>query len=697
MAAVAAATKMSLSSAAARSSLPPMGAAVAAAADEATFPREPEVRPRKRPRSTTAGSCQESTEDSRPQAQNKQGATTGVADGAVPPAASDRGEIISGEVALGSGPSHRPRAEAEAPAPAPAPTGQGMDVEDDSAGTQSDAADGIGRGGEKAPLEQLPDGNSQHGDSGTTPREPEESDGPKDSEAMWVDREEPASGGVEAYVRDRGDAGVADGVNGEGRASSRDVVTGTSSGTGSGGTGGSGASNTLRDPGGDPSLLSARDGWRPKKGDLVEVERRMTPGVNKPGGTGSVVRVNATTGAVDVRYMVEGYWERGIDPVYVTPATLDLDRRRPTLGRCRHCGSLRVDCRQECDYFTAPPPLYPESSSAEGTEREGDTAESLARMERRRRQQQARQRKRERCRRRHQDRHPRPRSQDGGAAGDGTGRRGSSSSSSSSQKQQRRHLPEDYDEEGDPVRGSSQEERETGSGSSSNSDAPLRGFGHQRRNRVTRRLVGSSSSSSSSSSSGGGGGGGGEGAAGSEDRERWRRRGLSDSSDVGSGPDDSDVELLDVRRSTGRRSSRSRSRSRSRSSFGDGDGDGTGTSDGGGEQDRESEEAGTRRPGRDRGRVVPRESARGGYDQGRDAGVDGDGAAADARFLQPEGEDDELPPDIPDPTRGVRDREELQDELFGALRELEGDDLAELRDDPENDTGLEKLAAAVRR
>lgn len=98
-----------------------------------------------------------------------------------------------------------------------------------------------------------------------------------------------------------------------------------------------------------------------QKGDLVEVERRMMPGVNKPGGTGRVVKVHAATGKIDVRYVVEGGWERAIDPVYVQLAVLDLSEvKRPTLGRCRHCGSLQVDCKQECEYYMAlrrPPPV----------------------------------------------------------------------------------------------------------------------------------------------------------------------------------------------------------------------------------------------------------------------------------------------------------------------------------------------------
>eukprot|EP00903_Cladosiphon_okamuranus_P013658 g12719.t1 len=669
----AAATKTMFLSAGARSGPSPAVVATVAAAAAATAApcqREAEqVHPRKRPRSTTAGS-QEATEDARPQSQKKQG--VGLAGGAAPPVVSDKSGVSSGEIALGSGSGSSRRSGVEAEAEAPA--GPGMDVEDDRAGVQSIAANDIhGGGGEGAALDELPDGN-QTRDPKTTPRELGKLGGAEDSEAVWVEREEAAGGVLEAFPRGRRDAGVAEGVNGESRASSpsRDTVAGS-------------GSDNRRNPGGDPSSLADRDEWRPKKGDLVEVERRMTPGVNKPGGTGSVVKVNATTGEVDVRYMVEGYWERGIDPVYIRPATLNLNRKRPTLGRCEHCGSLRVDCRQECDFFTAPPPRF-SGSSTEGSGREGGLAESVARRERRR--QQARVRKRERHRQRRRDRRTRP-SQDGGKADDGAGRH------SGSGQRRRRHLPEDYDEEGDPVGGSSQEETEVRSDSSSDSDALSRGVGRHRRNGATRRLV------DSSSSSGGGRGGGSDSGGGmvdSEGRERWGLVGLSDMSDVGSGRDDSDVEILHVQRRPGRRSGRSRTSSRSssssrRRSHRVSNVGGSETSEG--EQDREFDWAGTRPLGRDCGRIAPQASARGGDDQGQDAG--GDGAADDARFLQPEGKEDELPPDIPDPTRGVQNREELKDELVGALEELEGDELAELRDDVENETGLEKFAAAVRR
>lgn len=101
--------------------------------------------------------------------------------------------------------------------------------------------------------------------------------------------------------------------------------------------------------------------WQPRKGDLVEVERRTSPGLNKLGGTARVVKVDSRTGAVDVRYVVEGGWERGIDPVYVRPAVLDMTQKRPTLGRCSHCGSLRVDCAGRCEFFTRRSSRRPDS------------------------------------------------------------------------------------------------------------------------------------------------------------------------------------------------------------------------------------------------------------------------------------------------------------------------------------------------
>lgn len=386
----------------------------------------------------------------------------------------------------------------------------------------------------------------------------------------------------------------------------------------------------------------------------------MTPGVNKPGGTGSVVKVNATTGAVDVRYMVEGYWERDINPVYIRPATLDLDRRRPTLGRCEHCGSLRVDCRQECDYFAAPPPRFSASYTDE-SDGEGGSAPSVPTKQRWRQRQRQRQheRLRENERRRRHSRHRRARSsEDSSDIGEGMGRHANS-------QRRRRHLPEDYDEEGEPVGGSSQEERESRSGSCSDSDAPSRGVGQQRGN---RRLVSSSSASASGSDGG-----------------MTDSGGRSERSDLGNGLD-SDVELLDVWRGTSRKSGRfSRSRSSSLSNGG-----GSETSEG--DQDRELEEVGTRPPHhRRRGCIVPHGSIRGG---GYDEDTSG-GGAADARFLQPEGEEDELPLDIADPTRGLETREELEDKISGLLKELEGDDAAELQNDAENETGLEKFAAAV--
>lgn len=111
---------------------------------------------------------------------------------------------------------------------------------------------------------------------------------------------------------------------------------------------GSGDKEPISEEGGEVTSTE----WRPRKGDLVEVERRMSPGLNKLGGTARVVKVDSRTGAVDVRYVVEGGWERGIDPVYVRPAVLDMTQKRPTLGRCSHCGSLRVDCAGRCEFFT---------------------------------------------------------------------------------------------------------------------------------------------------------------------------------------------------------------------------------------------------------------------------------------------------------------------------------------------------------
>ena len=51
-------------------------------------------------------------------------------------------------------------------------------------------------------------------------------------------------------------------------------------------------------------------------GDLVNVEARTWPGINKPGGVGKVVRLDTGGGSIDVRYLLGGS-ERGVELQYV--------------------------------------------------------------------------------------------------------------------------------------------------------------------------------------------------------------------------------------------------------------------------------------------------------------------------------------------------------------------------------------------
>lgn len=393
--------------------------------------------------------------------------------------------------------------------------------------------------------------------------------------------------------------------------------------------------------------------WRPRKGDLVEVERRMTPGVNKPGGTARVVKVDSATDVVDVRYVVEGGWERGIDPVYVRPAVLNLSEKRSTLGRCRHCGSLRVDCGQGCEFYTAPPstrprpppPLSPSlailaASPSSGVAITGsDPSRDGGEMEGR---------QRGRGKRRHS-------SQLSGGGRSGRGRR-------DDLRRRRRHLPDDWDEEGEPVPGS----EDVGTGES-DSETPVRG-GWRRRGgrrwtetdsdrssslRARGRHSSGDSSSSCSGDSGSGGGGGGSAVDddGMDESDGSRpRRGLGVTRFDREGGSDSDVELLGGRR--GRHSSSSDKRGANDSRH-----------DSGGKASRS--------PDHGVGRSGWRGSA-------GDADRGGTGL-----FLMPEGEEaaQMLPSDIPDPTRGVTDPVVLRKELKRLLQEMEGRDVNELEQD----------------
>lgn len=371
------------------------------------------------------------------------------------------------------------------------------------------------------------------------------------------------------------------------------------------------------DDGGRQDILE----WRPRKGDLVEVERRMAPGVNKLGGTGRVVKVNSETGAVDVRYVVERGWERGIDLVYVRPAVLNLSEvKRPTLGRCQHCGSLRVDCRQGCEYYTAPPSqrslpympsphqlspaARPDGGSSRNTGPIGEA--SLGGLEENQRKGRGR-----------HDRHRLP-AMDDGVAIERDGR-------------QRRRLREDWDEEGVPMPGSEEEEEAN--------DGNRRGSVDDDGERSDSESLGSS------------GGDGSSHGTKSDDGRRWRnrrRRKIYDESD--SEHSDSDVEFLAVRNAS----------RRDHHSWGDNNLYSSGDQSNGDEAD----------PGQGgSSRFAPHGRRRGGRSEAEDTRAE-HGAA---RFLMPEGEEASraLPSDIVDPTRGVRDPVLLRRELTSLLKQLE--------------------------
>lgn len=523
-------------------------------------------------------------------------------------------------------------------------------------------------GGEWQVPIQTADDDRQRGDSKRTRTGREISDG-ESAGAVCVGRDDGADAGPEKSSRPRdGDAAASD-VNGDGDdLPHQETVARGSDGGGCGVDGGGGSGSSQEDPGEESSQPAARDGWRPRKRDLVEVERRMTPGVNKPGGTARVVRVDAATGAVDVRYVVEGGWERGIDPRYVSLATLELNEKRSTLGRCIHCGSLRVDCRQECEFFTAPaphlPPFYLSGNFADGSEEdEGRLGRDAGKTTRRWRERE-RERERERLRHRRRRRHRRPRRPSEGGSGDAVDRAGQRSES----QKRRRRLPEDCDEEGDPVLGSSQEAKEgardgDSSDDDADSDAPTRGNGQQRSSRLDRRLADSSSGSSSTDG----------GTVNIEGPGRRRLDGRPDKNGSGTGPDsDSDAELLGVWHSTshgndGGGSSRGRFFNRGLSLS-----DGSEAS----ESEQDQEEVKEDRNVSLSNHIVRRNSK---GDVEEDNAGSG-GGAIEARFLQAEGEEDALPPDIQDPTSGVKDRKVLRKELQRLLKQLEERDATELEE-----------------
>ncbi|CAN0188073.1 unnamed protein product, partial [Ectocarpus sp. 12 AP-2014] len=552
--------------------------------------------------------------------------------------------------------------------------GQGMDVEDDGVARRevshgdtvgSEAVQGgAGESAATAAADATAAAEGREGDQ-TPPQlskryDKDSGGGDDDAEAIWTEH---AQGSSDGEVPSQGPDAAANGtLRGGGIVDSgnHDPVDGGSGGGGGGG----GSDGNRRDPGEEEESQpsSSRDVWRPQKKELVEVARRTAPGMNKLGGTARVVKVDPATGLVDVRYVVEGGWERNIDPVYVRPATLDMNEKRATFGRCVHCGSLRVDCRQECEYFTSrsravQQGLYP----MERSEEDGGLGGSSRGKERRRAE---RDQHRRRRRRRHTGR-SRASQEEGGDVDDRE--RGHADSQT-----RRRHLPQDWDEEGEPVPGSSEEEeeeeeREDGGAdrdsSSSGSDSDSAGgiTAPQQRRRIGRRLAVSSSGSDEGTADD----------AGVPNRRRLGDR--SDGSDAGSQYDDdhddhdSDVDLLYVRpgvrghggtlRPRDRRSQRRRGR----------DGSGGGASvtdqDSGVEQGEEEGEGEM---------SVSSESGRSGG--GEERGVGG-------AFLQAEGDEDELPPDIRDPTRGVKDPGVLQARLEELLKQMETGDVTKLEDD----------------
>ncbi|CAN0061088.1 unnamed protein product [Scytosiphon promiscuus] len=358
-----------------------------------------------------------------------------------------------------------------------------------------DAVTESGRGGAQEPTSSEHSGGGPRGDAEPTPRdEAKVGGGEDDGEAIWseggesngyLEKLSPYGGDVKGDVPSRDAAAVRDSNGGASYLDDDSGNRGTIDGAGAGIDGASSAAPDAaagatgggqRDPEVLGSQPAAQDEWRPRKNDLVEVDRLMTPGVNRPGGVARVVKVDATTGLVDVRYVVGGHWDRNIEPSHVHPATLELNEKRPVFGRCVHCGSYKVDCKQACDYFTAA--CRPRGSlDARGG--------SVKRVER---------------------------------ADPASGNR-------------RRLPPEDRDEEGDPVPGSSEEGRgSTGGG---------------------RSRDGSDGDSSDSNSEALVAAGGiDDGTAGTPGHRR--RPGRLDGSDAGSvegypEDDSSDVELLDAR------------------------------------------------------------------------------------------------------------------------------------------------------
>lgn len=107
-------------------------------------------------------------------------------------------------------------------------------------------------------------------------------------------------------------------------------------------------------------------------GQLVSVQSRTWPGINKPGGIGRITEVSFDSSndtVVSVKYVVErGQEEKGIAVKYVQHHSLPtntLRDRSMLLGRCTRCGSLRTDCGS-CDvnysWMSGPHPRHQQPS-----------------------------------------------------------------------------------------------------------------------------------------------------------------------------------------------------------------------------------------------------------------------------------------------------------------------------------------------
>ncbi|CAM9659453.1 unnamed protein product, partial [Choristocarpus tenellus] len=78
------------------------------------------------------------------------------------------------------------------------------------------------------------------------------------------------------------------------------------------------------------------------EGDIVEVARRCQS-ERKEGGTGKVVRV-LPQHFYDIKYMVSGGTERGVDGCFVRRMTMGEGSRRSSTPRCTFCNSFVTDC-----------------------------------------------------------------------------------------------------------------------------------------------------------------------------------------------------------------------------------------------------------------------------------------------------------------------------------------------------------------